>query len=572
MKVFGVDLDKKDPGDRRTLENPNTTLDDPAEWLVDVFGGGQADSGILVNSKTALTYSPVYRATALLARSVAKLPLLVYKRTGDGKERATDHPAYNLLRQRPNSDMGAFKWKETCQARVLNKGNSYSYVIRDGSGKPIEIIPLVPDKTYPVRENGILMYVTEVSGQIRKLPASNVLHIRGLGDDGILGQSVISYAKESLGLGMAAQKFGAVFFKNGAKPSIVLEHPANLSKPAAERLRDSWMTAHSGLDNAHKPAVLEEGMKVNAYSQSNEDSQLLGLLAANVRDVANWYGLPPHLLGDTTRTAYASLEMENQSFLDNSLDPWLCLWEEECREKLLTEEEKRSDSHVIEFMRSALARANMSERYNAYTSALQNGWMSRDEVRARENLNPIPDGEGEKFFIPKNMDLSGEDPKKPPAAPPPQPFAPVPPDDQGGGQEDDEADRYARVVTAHRALMIDLAGRLGRRLLDGARKAARDPNGFMPWLDERMEPEFSDGITDTARPVIVAWRAVSPEQVTTTEDFTGAFFRVAREALLEAADSKPVDLARAVDHVGERFKGPLRDRIVDEFMRCTHGA
>lgn len=413
---------------RASLENPSTPLSNPDEWLYEALGARKSASGVRVNRETALTYAAVWRGTNLISRDVGKLPLVIYKRQGEGKARAPEHAAYNLLRRKPNQYMTAFVFRQTLQAHVLLRGNGYAYIFRRGDGTPLELLPLNPDSTYPVRENGVLMYITEISltvqgqtggapvVQLRKLPAADVLHIKGLSFDGLIGYDVITKARESLGLGIAMEEFGSRFFRNNAKPSVVIEHPGKLTDQAAKKLREQWNSIHSGLENAHKTAVLEEGMKLKEFSIAARNAQLIESRQFQIREVANWFGVPPHKLGDTTRTAFASLEQENQSYLDDALDPWLVNWEEECWDKLLTEEEKAGDTHVIEFMRHALVRANLADRGIFYSAALSAGWISRDEVRARENLNPIPDGQGQVFLFPLNMAPNGITPapaKKP---------------------------------------------------------------------------------------------------------------------------------------------------------------
>jgi len=397
----------------RSLENPSTSLSNPDEWLYEAFGAGKSSSGVRINRETALCYSPFWRAVNLISRDVAKLPLYVYKRQGRGKERASSHPAYQLLRWKPNSEMTAFVFKQTLTSHVLMLGNGYAFIDRNGSADPVQLLPLSPENTYPVREDGVLMYVTEFTfnGErvMRKLPASDVLHIKGLGFDGLQGYSVILKMREALGLGYGAHQYGVRYFKNNARPGVIIQHPKTMSQPAASRLRESWNSMHQGIENAHKVAILEEGATVQLFGDNAKDAMMTDVMKFGLVDTANFFHLPVHKVGGEGRTAFASLEQENQSYLDDALDPWLVNWEEEARDKLLREREKEADTHAIEFMRQALIRADMAARGQYYNTAVQAGWMSRDEVRARENDNPMPDGEGEKFFIPLNMKLTGED-------------------------------------------------------------------------------------------------------------------------------------------------------------------
>jgi hypothetical protein len=390
---------------------------------------------------------------------------------------------------------------------------------------------------------GVVFYTyLNTYNQEATIAREDMLHIRGFGDS-LEGAGVVTKARESFGLGMAAAKYGSVFFKNGARPSAVLEHPARLGEEAERTLRASWENLHTGdLENKHKIAILEEGMKLNIFQMSNEDAQFLQTRQFEIREVANWFGLPPHKLGDTTRTAFASLEQENQSFLDDSLDPWLVSWEAECMDKLLSDEEKDSDSHVIEFMRQALARANLTDQAAFYASGLQNGYMNRDEVRNRINLNPIPDGEGEKFFVPLNMGLTGEEEPAPKPAPAASALPPVVPE-----PEPDPQEAYSQnlpLVAAHRALVADLVARAVKRLAPIVRKRAKDPSAFVDWVDADMAAEVRGLIHDPAIAVAACLRASGSAK---TLDGLVACFQATVDAEIRATtDAKPEDLDKRV--------------------------
>lgn len=387
----------------RSIENPKFPLSQAAdEW----FGGLTSSAGVRVNSETALTYSPVWRGVWIISNAVGKLPQYVYQRDddGEGKHYATKHPAYRLLRRKPNEEMTAFVFRRSVQGIALLEGNGYAFIERRGDGRPNQLIPLLPGTCNPVRSAGALWYLVHApSGEPRKIPARDMLHIKGPGLDSLLGYKLTEKARHGIGAGMAAQEYSARFFSNGAEPRVVLEHPKVLSPKAKDNIREGWNRAHQGLENSHKVSILEEGMKVAVFGLDPQKSQMIESLKFSVKDVANWLGLPPHLLGDDTRTAYASLEQENLSFLDHSLDPWLVNWEEECYDKLLSEEEKRGEAFTIEFMRLALLRADSAARSMFYHNAMQDGWMNGDEVRSRENLNPMPDGNGKQFYRPLNM-------------------------------------------------------------------------------------------------------------------------------------------------------------------------
>lgn len=402
--------------ERRSLENPSTPLDPDYDsgWY-----GAESSSGIRISREKALTYSAVWRAVTLISSTVAKLPLHIYKRTGQGKERAVNHPAYKLVRFNPNAEMNAFVFWQTLMGHVLLDGNAYAYIFRSGDAAPLELIPLAPSDTYPVRENGNLLYVTKAGTEWRRLLPENVLHIKGLGYDGLCGYSVIAKARDSFGLGIGARRYQEVYLRNNARPSAIIELPGTMQPPAQQELLRQWNEMHQGLDNAHRTAILTNGAKLNAYSINARDSQLLETRQFEIREIANWFGLPPHKLGDSSRTAYNSLEQENQSFLDDTLDPWLVAIEQECRDKLLTEREKQADSHIVEFLRQALIRADIVARYTAYNIGKTGGWLNDDNIAAAENMNALPNGLGQQYWAPLNMAIrkpDGEEPQEPPDA------------------------------------------------------------------------------------------------------------------------------------------------------------
>lgn len=422
----------------RSFENPATPLSDPDNWLIDDLGGGRSATGVAVNASSTLTYSPFWRGVNLISRDVAKLPLIVYERLeGGGKERATKHPAYRLLRYRPNDAMHAVDFRKLIQAQAILQGNGCAFIERAGSGAPGALLPVNWQRVRVLRLGGLVWYLIDVDGETVKVPASDMLHIKGLPDwtsEGLVGMSLVQKAKESIGLGLGAQEYGARFFDNDASPGAVLEHPGRLSPKAKENIVESWEKAHRGLSRKHKIAVLEEGMKINPYTVTPEEAQFLETRQFQYRDASNWLGVPPHRLGDTTRTSFASLEQENQSYLDDALDGWLVAWEAESHQKLLTERQQAADSHVIEFLRSALVRADLRVRTDAYSRAILGGWMMPDEARERENLGPLPNGAGKVVFRPSNVTVAGENGRKSGS-----PDGPAPTSQDPGGEVADPA-------------------------------------------------------------------------------------------------------------------------------------
>lgn len=402
--------------DRRgTLEDPSVPLTD-FDRISEMTGGSASDSGVRVGAYTILTYGPVFRAVTLIAGDVAKIPLFIYRRTtGEGKIRAFDHPAYQLLRYEPNELMTAATFWNTMALHRLLWGNFYSLIETDGAGNPTALLPLLPDRTEPWIDpaTGQLWYKTRIGNVDKYFYPDEVLHVPGLAFDGLKGYSVLSLAKNSVGLGLAAEKFAAKFYRHGAKASGVLMTPRGLSKPAQENLERSFEEKHTSLDKAHRVILLEEGAKFIPLSIPPNEAQFLETRQQQVRETALWFGVPPHKLGDNSRTAYNSLEEENASYVSDTLDATFVPIEQECRRKLLTKEQRKRDTHVIEFQRQALLRSKMSERYTAYAVGITNGFLSRDEVRAAENYNAIPGGKGKEYLVPLNMGPAGGAPKDP---------------------------------------------------------------------------------------------------------------------------------------------------------------
>lgn len=388
----------------RSLENPSTTLDDPADWLIGALGGGKSSSGVPVSRKSALMISALWRGVNLIATSIAKVPLYVYIRTADGKVRDKENPAYRLLLRESGPFFHAFSLKQLLSQHALMVGNGYAYIVRDMAARPVQLVPLDPNRTTPYRYEGRVWYRHETNdGAAETIAAENILHIKGFGWDGLKGYSLVEYGVNSLGLNLGATEYSGKFFSNGATPASILQHPENISKEAAQRLRESWNANQGGLSNSHKIAILEEGMELKPIGMSARDAQLIELRQFEVKEVANWLSLPPHKLGDDAKTSYASLEQENQSFLDEALDGWFVTWESETWLKLLTEEQKADDSRVIEFLRQALVRADIKSRGEFYKTALAGApWMTIDGVRALENMAPLNDERTDTLQFPSN--------------------------------------------------------------------------------------------------------------------------------------------------------------------------
>ena len=347
----------------------------------------------------------VYSCVRILAEAIAGLPLHLYRYNENGsKEKAIDHPLYRLLHDEPNPEMSSFVFRETLMTHLLLWGNAYAQIIRNGKGEVIALYPLMPNKmTVDRDENGQLYYTYQraseeahtMEGTSVRLKPYDVLHIPGLGFDGLVGYSPIAMAKNAIGMAIACEEFGAKFFANGAAPSGVLEHPGTLKDP--KRVRDAWQSQFGGSSNSGKVAVLEEGMKYTPISISPEQAQFLETRKFQINEIARIFRVPPHMVGDLEKSSFSNIEQQSLEFVKYTLDPWVIRWEQSMQRALFTTDEK--SEFFIKFNLEGLLRGDYQSRMNGYAIARQNGWMSTNDIRELENLDLIPDELGGNLYL-----------------------------------------------------------------------------------------------------------------------------------------------------------------------------
>ena len=366
-----------------------------------LFGG--TTSGKAVNERTAMQTSAVYACVRILAESVAGLPLHVFERTANGsKSTKPSHPLYRLLHDEPNREMTSFVFRETLMSHLLLWGNAYAQIIRDGRGFPIALYPLLPDRMAVDRnESGELVYTYQSDkGQV-KLRRENVLHIPGLGFDGLIGYSPIAMAKNAVGLALATEDYGATFFANGANPGGVLEHPGVIKPEQADRLRERWQSQFGGA-NAHKVAVLEEGLKFHQMSIPPEQAQFLETRKFQINEIARIFRVPPHMVGDLEKSSFSNIEQQSLEFVKYTLDPWVVRWEQSLQQALILPSEKATI--FIKFNLDGLLRGDYQSRMQGYSTGIQNGFMSVNDVRGLEDMNLLTAEEGgDLHFVNGNM-------------------------------------------------------------------------------------------------------------------------------------------------------------------------
>lgn len=374
------------------------------------FYMGGSSAGKNVNERSAMQMTAVYSCVRILAEAVAGLPLHLYRYKEDGgKERAIDNNLYHLLHDEPNKEMSSFIFRETLMTHLLLWGNAYAQIIRNGKGEVVALYPLMPNKMQVDRdENGEFYYIYTRSSDEAKtmegvtvcLTPRDVLHIPGLGFDGLVGYSPIAMAKNAIGLAIATEEYGAKFFANGAAPSGVLEHPGTIKDPS--RLRENWNSTFGGSANSGKVAVLEEGMKYTPISISPEQAQFLETRKFQIDEIARIFRVPPHMVGDLEKSSFSNIEQQSLEFVKYTLDPWVIRWEQSLSRALLNEDEKRK--YFFKFNLEGLLRGDYESRMSGYAVARQNGWMSANDIRELENMDKIPaeDG-GDLYLINGNM-------------------------------------------------------------------------------------------------------------------------------------------------------------------------
>ena len=368
-----------------------------------LFGG--SNSGKNVNERSAMQMTAVYACVRILSESIAGLPVHLYQYVDSGsKQKAIEHPLYRLLHDEPNPEMTSFVFRETLMTHLLLWGNAYAQIIRNGKGQVVALYPLMPNRMSVDRDNkGHLFYQyqmqdsdapTAKSGTVILKP-SDVLHIPGLGFDGLVGYSPIAMAKNAIGLSIATEEYGAKFFANGATPSGILEYPGTVKNP--EAIRESWNAGFGGSSNAHKVAVLEEGMKYTPIAISPNEAQFLETRKFQIDEIARIFRVPPHMVGDLEKSSFSNIEQQSLEFVKYTLEPWIVRWEQSLNRALLSETEKAA--YFVKFNVDGLLRGDYQSRMNGYATARQNGWMSANDIRELENLDLIPDELGGNLYL-----------------------------------------------------------------------------------------------------------------------------------------------------------------------------
>jgi HK97 family phage portal protein len=418
----------------------NLSLTDPKAWNPSLWNlfGAQSLAGENVTEHTALTYSAVYNAISLISGTIGALPLHLMQRREKSKRIADDRVMYGVMHDSANQYMTAMALRECLMAHILAWGNGYCEIVRNGYGELSALWPITPNRVTPIMVDYELKYRIRLpDGADIILPREKVLHVPGLGFDGFLGYSVIAMARKSIGLGMAMETFGSRFFGEGTHPGVIVEHPGKLSPEAHSNLKGSLSDTYSGLGNSHRLMLLEEGMKFQKIVIDPKDSQFLESRLFQIPEVARWFNLPPHKLKDLTKSSFSNIESEQISFVTDSILPWLVRLEQNFNSQLLSESDRQYSGrgrlyykHSVE----GLLRADAASRGSYYREMFNVGAMSVNEIREKEDMDPIPGGDI--HLVPMNM-TSLENAGKPPEPPQPpaQPQLPGVEPEKGNGKD-----------------------------------------------------------------------------------------------------------------------------------------
>lgn len=370
--------------------------------------GSMSKAGVSVTPDSALNSATVYACVRILAETIASLPLVIYRRTKDGgKEPYPEHPLYDLLHNLPNDLQTSFEFREMLQGHLCLRGNAYAYKEIDESGNVITIKPLNAARMTVRKEQGKIIYdYTDEMGTSYRFPADFIWHIRGLSSDGLVGLSPIALARDSIGLAIASEQYGAQFYGNSAVPGSILEHPGKLSPQGRDNLKKSVQEFASS--KRYQTMILEEGMAWKAIGMNHHDAQYLETRTFSVKEISRWFNIPLVMLGEADKSAtFASAEQFFLSFATHTIRPWCVRWEQSINRCLFTPKDRKKI--FAEFKLDALLRGDLSSRSAAYATGRQWGWLSVNDIRNLENLNPVDNGDI--YLQPMNMVEAGTEPE-----------------------------------------------------------------------------------------------------------------------------------------------------------------
>lgn len=468
-------------------------------------------TGLSITPDNAMTVTAVFQAIRFLSFMVASLPLITYQKKGEDRRRADEHPLYSILHDSPNPEMTAFDFESTTWSHVFARGNGIAEIEYDERGQVRYLWPLNPGAVDLVRnENYELRYQVTLPKRFnyepRYLRPEQIFHKRGLSKEGLWGLSVIAAHKNAIALAKAAEVYGAAHFGNGAEPGVVMKHPKTLSTEAHARIKESWEQAHQGLDNAHRMAILEEGMEIDKIGFSNKDAEYIETKQFQIVEIARMFGIPPHLLFDLSHATFTNIEHQSLEFVIYHLRPWLISGEQQIKRSLFLERERRN-GYYSEYLVDAIVRGDIQTRWSAYNTGFNIGAFSINDILRKENMNTIGE-KGDGRFVPLNMAPLGEDGlpvKEAPPAPEEPPVEPTPMDEEE--TPDDEMQMKSADVLIM-PILLDAADRIVRREVNEWNQARaryeKKPEKFTDWAEQFYKQHYPEFIRTVLYPLVQA--------------------------------------------------------------------
>lgn len=527
-------------GDVQALAISNTRH--PQDWLFDAMTWGRSETGDAVNPNTAMGHGPVWQAINILAGDVGQLPIHVTRSRGNKIERYNDHPVEWLLAHEPNDFQTPATWKETMMSWCAQWGNGCSWVVRNNSGRASMVVPLLPDRTHPIDVEGEWWIETDFGdGQRLPLPYEDVFHLPWLSEDGFWGVGPIQRCRNTIATGIALRKHGNKTFANGGRPGGALEIPGAAPTPEVMRERRAQLEAmHGGAENAGKWLLLYNGTKFSQVAMNNEDAQWLEALDLDREFIASIFNLPPYKLGSMKNSSTrANTEQQNTDYLNTSLSRHLNKFREQVRRKMFTLGERQKGEVDVDWTYEAFLRADLAARGAYYAQAKTGEWMTTNEIRRLEGLNPIKGGD-----VLKNPAINPADPK-----PTPEPAKPTAPP-----SDDAAADRSA-AKRAARANMIDRVGNLLENEALNVKDACKNSRNLTRWAEDYYERyvETASNWLGTASDLaaVSGWPAC---------DWRRAACNHARDSLNRLLSMAGIATKASLPEIGKQFADSVRDR------------
>lgn len=532
----------------------NSTYRTPNDFLYQsLAGGNRSDSGEVVNEKTAMSLAWVWQAVSTISNDIGRLPVVLYDRSDDERKKAVDHPAYQIVKRRPNPYMTSKVFKSLLTKNALLTGNGIGWIVRDNRGIPTELYPL---ETHNVRINVIgnePVYLVRFKQGDEEVAINHrdIIHIKNVSSNGYWGLDAITYARNSIGLGLATEKHGNRFFKNNARPSVVLKTEGNIDKEKADQLIASWNNQHAGASNAYKTALLTGGMSAEIMSVNNDNAQWLQSRQFQRQEIASWFLLPANKLNDTSSVSYSSVAAYNKAYLDQTLMNWIVSWEEELTEKLLTTKQRENDEYNFEFITAGLLRADLTQRYQAYQVGIAAEFLSPNEVRKMENMEPREGGDSFQNPNTKSAEQSAPEEKPEPAE----------------VKEEITVDEPVSKIMASsiRDLLSDRLWRMLKLESSKAVKAASTNKNYIDWM-ESFYDGFSDKLSEAMSPCINTAKCAGFADGITAADIADDYVSESMSRLLEVCgECRRPELEERVKQEVDSWKIRL-DNIVDKIM------